>query len=152
MIWIIVANASVARFFSATVTNSQLHLVKEIQHPESRLKGTDLVTDRPGAFKGSGATTGEFVEQTNPKEVEAERFARELANELEEGRVKGRYKALLIYASPSFHGLLNKFLSKETLKLARNVQKDYTKTADNKLPDRVSPELKKTQSQLLLAT
>ena len=48
--WILVANASLAKFYANAGPNKGLALMKEIRHPESRQKNSDLVTDRPGSI------------------------------------------------------------------------------------------------------
>ena len=51
--WILVANASLAKLYANYGPNKGLELVKELMHPESRQKNSELVTDRPGAIQSS---------------------------------------------------------------------------------------------------
>jgi protein required for attachment to host cells len=45
--WILVANASQAKLYANTGPKKGLKLVKDLKHPESREKASDLVSDRP---------------------------------------------------------------------------------------------------------
>jgi len=46
--WILVANASTARLYVNHGAKKGMQLVKELFHPESRSKASNLVADRPG--------------------------------------------------------------------------------------------------------
>jgi len=100
--WIMVANASQAKLFSNSGPHKGLTLIKELLHPESREKTSNLVSDRSGANAGTGH--GAFLQATDPKHHEAERFAQELTRELEEGRVRNAYDRLILVASAPFMG------------------------------------------------
>jgi protein required for attachment to host cells len=64
---------------------------------------------------------------TEPKEVEAEHFAHELAEKLAEGVVRKSCSAIVLVAPPHFLGLLKGLLSGQTSKcLVATVDKDYT--------------------------
>jgi len=130
--WLIVANASQATLYETESKPKTLKLLKEYLHPASRAKGSELASDRPGHFQAEargmeGTTHGSFNEPIDPKSYEQERFAIELAGELEAGRTANSYKNLIIVASPHFHGLLNKHLNQHVAGMvSRHVEKDYT--------------------------
>lgn len=140
--WLLVANASEARLFTLTGKND-LKLIKEFTHPQSRLKDTEITSDRSGYFeKMSAGFGGNFMEPTDPKKYEADTFARELANELESGRVSHYYEALILIASPQFYGMLNKHLSNNVGNLvSTHIAKDYTKDRDRQLVSRIESYL-----------
>jgi protein required for attachment to host cells len=124
--WIMVANASQAKLFSNSGPNRGLTLLKELLHPESREKTSNLVSDRSGSNAGTGH--GAFVQATDPKHHEAERFAQELTRELEEGRVNNAYDRLILVASAPFMGLVNSRLPGQVRsKLSESIEKDYTR-------------------------
>jgi len=124
--WIMVANASQAKLFSNSGPNRGLTLLKELLHPESREKTSNLVSDRSGSNVGTGH--GAFVPATDPKHHEAERFAQELTRELEEGRVNNAYDRLILVASAPFIGLINSRLPGQVRsKLSESIEKDYTR-------------------------
>jgi len=121
--WIMVANASQAKLFSNKGPNKGLELVKELAHPESREKAAELVSDRIGNFAGSGS----YAQPTSPKEHEAERFASEIAHELEKGRVSNAYEKLIMVTSSHFMGLLNGRITQQVKsKISESINKDYT--------------------------
>lgn len=122
--WIMVANASQAKLFANLGPKKGLQLVKELEHPESREKAANLVSDRVGNYQGSGS----YAQPTAPKEHEAERFAQELSRELEEGRVNNAYERLILVASAHFMGLLNSRLTSHVRnKVSESIEKDYTR-------------------------
>lgn len=139
--WAIIANSATARIYQIHDHGKQLELVKELEHPESRLRINELVSDHPGRYVASNANAGTYAEPTNPKEVVAEQFAHQLAKELEAAHVNNQYDHLLIYATPHFHGLLNKQLNKTIHQLSKNIQKDYTAVPAHELPEIIKRDL-----------
>lgn len=142
--WLLVGNASRARLFETQARPKTLKLIKEYLHPPSREKGEELASDRPGHFQmeGSGmegTTHGAFNEPTNPKSYEHERFALELAKELNEGRTQNRFGNVMIVASPHFHGLINQHLNEHVAKMvSTHINKDYTDLGEEKLLEMLS--------------
>jgi protein required for attachment to host cells len=133
--WILVANAAQAKLYANTGPNKGVALVGEYAHPESREKGSELVSDRPGHYQGHGNGRGSFVSQTDPKQNAAEHFARQLAGMLEEGRSKGSYERLILAASSPFIGLLKQHLPHGVSRLVTgSVDKDYTSVGERELP------------------
>ena len=143
--WVLVANASQARLYKTEERPKTLSLIKELLHPASRVKGENLASDRPGHFQGEavgmeGTTHGAFNEPTDPKQYEHERFARELASELDSGRTNHAFDKLVIIASPHFHGLINKQLNGHLEKMVVNhIQKDYTELDEKALLEKLRP-------------
>lgn len=140
--WLLVANGSEARLFETEFRPKSLTLLQEYTHPESREKGNELASDRPGHFLGDagvgGATHGAFNESTDPKEYEMERFAGELVKALEAGRLANSFQHLIVTASPHFHGLLNKQMNSHLSKLVdRHINKDYTSLKEKELLERL---------------
>lgn len=136
--WILVANASLAKLYENEGPNKGLTLVKELTHPESRQKNSDLVTDRPGAM-GTGSGGGSMQAQTEPKQHEARVFAQELAQTLYHGRATNEFKRAILVAPPAFMGLLNATLDDPTAQLVSDrFEKDYTKTPEKELSKHLS--------------
>jgi len=124
--WIMVANASQAKLFANHGPKKGLQLIKELMHPESREKTSNLVSDRSGANSGPGH--GAFIQATDPKHHEAERFAQEVARELDDGRVRNAYDRLILVASAPFMGLVNGCLPGQVRsKVSESIDKDYTR-------------------------
>lgn len=142
--WLLVANASKARVYSLckahflqSANQKDLQLEEECEHGESRMKAVDLISDKLGKF-GHGA----FVEATNPKEHEAERFAVELAGKLDAARKENQYQELIIAAPPAFLGLLKKHLTNDSSKkIFMTIEKDYTSHDDRALASALADHL-----------
>lgn len=136
--WVLVASASEARIFGTEKIGNQMECMKEFNHPESRGKGSDLTSDRPGHYQSKGTGHGAFVDATDPKEYEAERFAAELARELENGRTSNAYRKLVVVAAPHFHGLINSHLDEHTRAMVvSDIQKDLTSYNESELPEKL---------------
>lgn len=127
--WVMIANSNLARIYSFYPTNSHqgLNLIEELIHPQSRKRSIDLSSDKPGSYKSSNSARGTYSAAHEPKEVEVESFALELANVLNKNRASNKFEELIIIAPSHFYGLLGKHLDKNTKKfLKRIIQKDYT--------------------------
>lgn len=126
--WILVANASEARLFEAQKSYQKMQLIESFYHPQSREKTVNLVTDASGRYRNFSAPISAYDEPSNPKQVEAHRFAQVLAHKLNEGRTQNLYNHLVLVAPPYFHGLLNKCCNtKVKNKVVNALDKDYTK-------------------------
>ncbi|MBI4756709.1 MAG: host attachment protein [Betaproteobacteria bacterium] len=126
--WILVANASLAKLYANHGPKKGLALVKEYEHPESRQKNAELVTDRAGYMQSSGNGHGARQPQTEPKQNEMRNFAHELASELNSGRTTNRMQRIILVAPPAFMGLMNTVMDDQTSQLVTDrLEKDYTK-------------------------
>ena len=133
--WIVVANSITAKIYQAT-SDKKLVLVETLQHLEGRLKTSELVTDKPGSYRGGSMISGQYGTDKDPHNQEHIEFAKHLANFLETGRKKNMFQTLVICAEPRFHGLLNKALPKQTHELvAQSIEKDYIPLNHEKLND-----------------
>lgn len=133
--WVVVANASVARIYER---NKGLHLITELEHPESRMKRADLVTDRPGYMQSVGNGHGSRQPATDPKTHEAEEFAIEVAKLLDHERASGRFQRLVLVASTPFMGMLKSRLHAQTAELVTDtIEKDYTKEDEKTIYERL---------------
>jgi protein required for attachment to host cells len=115
--WILVADSTHARIFTAASPSSALQEIETLAHPESRLHEQKLTSDLPGKAGGSGTGTGHaYQSETDPKKYEAEQFARYIAGHLQQALDAGRFEQLLLIASPSFLGVLRGQLSSNVQK------------------------------------
>lgn len=131
---VMIANAAVARVFSYQ-KQEKFSLVKEFSHPQSRQKGSELVSDRPGHSEAKGGGHGAFIPPNGPKQIEAERFAHELAAWLDDERKQNRYNQVMLAADPGFLGLINKSLNNQTMQLVfKTLGKDYSQINQRDLP------------------
>lgn len=140
--WILVANASNAKLYANGGPKKGLTLVKELAHPESRQKNSDLVTDRAGHMQSAGNGHGARQPQTVPKQHQAHTFATELARELASGRVARRFERAILVAPPAFMGMLNGAMDGQTsLLVSDRFEKDYTRVPMRELAGRLSARI-----------
>lgn len=133
--WILVANGSEAKLFKSAHLGKDLELLNEFDHPSSRDKTSDLISDKSGHFASNGTEAhGSFVEHNEPKTVEMEKFAQSLAQTLEQGRTTNKYTRLIVISPPGFHGMLRKHCNDHIKNLVvSHLEKDYTKMVANEL-------------------
>jgi len=140
--WVVVANSSRARLFESRGPGGSLALLREFEHPESRAKGGELVSDRPGHTATDQGRRTALDPDTEPKRVAQEQFARELGHALEQGRVQNRYAGLVLVASAPFLGILRAELPDGVKKQVREaIDKDYTALVERELAAQLSPSL-----------
>lgn len=139
--WVLVANAARARCFARDDENDAMRELADFTHPESRMKGEDLMRDRGGlAHKGVAST--QFQPHTDPHDREHAVFARELARYLEDAALAHRYPAVSLFASAPFLGELRAHLGAATQKLLRaSVALDLTSYDGAELETRVAQAL-----------
>lgn len=132
--WVLVANSSEARIFSYK-QKAEFKLINQLEHPESRKKGSELASDRPGHAQSKGTGHGAMVSSSDPKQFEAEKFAQTIAKHLDAGRKDNQYTDIILVANSHFNGLINKMLDDNTRKLVtQKVDKDYTRATERELP------------------
>jgi protein required for attachment to host cells len=140
--WIMVASSSVAYLYQTdNLRHNDLILVKELSHPQSREKGTDILTDRPGHFSTDHMAHGTY-EQVDPKEMEADHFSRELISVLNHGHNNHEFEQVILVAAPHFYGLINKHLNFHLDKVV-HIPKDYTKLKGQELLEALRKHLYK---------
>ena len=137
-ILVIVANASRARLFH--VHGGQLERLESLKHPESRSKGSELESDKPGrAFDdsgGGGPHRSGMEPPTDPHDNELRAFAREVARRASILARRGHYRDLLVVAPPRFLGRVKSELDAEVAKrIVATVSHDYTAKTEAELDD-----------------
>ncbi len=109
---VIVADISRARFFNLTSRIEPMLELDGLTHAEGRMRGQDEVSDRQGGIAGGhGEGDHTFEAPTDLKHHEAEVFARQIADRLEQGRVGHEFDKLVLVAPPAFLGALRHALN-----------------------------------------
>ena len=142
-VWILVADAARARIFSAKGPGKDLQPVEQLISPEARLHERDIDADRPGrVFDSFGKGRHATGTSTSPKEQEALRFAHEVVNHIEQGRIANRFDRLILVAEPHFLGLLRKAI-KPALKqtITAEINKDLSKATDREIREHLPERL-----------
>jgi len=117
--WILVADSSRGRIFSAESSTSALTEIETMAHPEGRLHEQEMDSDLPGKDKGiagAGAGGHAYQDETEPKEQEIIVFAKRIARHLDEAHKANKFDKLLIVSAPAFLGELRNQLSEEVNK------------------------------------
>ncbi len=127
--WILAADAASARLFETPGPGGQLRELEDWQHAEARQHISEMVSDQPGeVFDRAGHGRHDMEPGEDPKTHEARRFARQLAQKLNQGRLDGAYRKLVLAAPARFLGLLREQLDADTAALvAASVSKDLVK-------------------------
>lgn len=135
--WVVVADGARARILSGDPAKGGLESVMPELVGRGREKGADLMADRPGRSLDSSQVGNRHAMEppTDPKEVEKQRFARELASTLEAADKEGRFDRLLLVAPPKMLGELRDILSQKIKeKIYKEVDKDLTWVSVHELP------------------
>lgn len=124
---VVVADSCHARIYRL-VKFPKIEEIFHFEHPESRLRNQDLVSAKPGrSFQRSGSVQYSYQPETEPKQLEALKFARQLADFLSSAEKKGEFNRLYVIAEPSFLGLLRQHISHEVQKtIVAEVAKELT--------------------------
>jgi protein required for attachment to host cells len=108
-IWVLAADNSRARFFTAEKAASPLQEIRDLVDPQARLHEGDLVTDREGRDRNpAGAQYHGVSSDHSFKGDAADRFAQKVCSELDAARQQGAFDKLYIVSAPAFLGLLRK--------------------------------------------
>jgi protein required for attachment to host cells len=130
--WVIVAHRGGARFFSYLGRGKGLERIREVQHPEGRLKSGEIDSDAPGVGRDrKGPARHPMGHEESASERVASNWARELAHALGKARVEGELDRVVLVAEPGFLGLLRGALDGPTGALVRDtVGKDLGHVRD----------------------
>lgn len=114
-VWVVVASSTRCRIFTQRKHSSPLKQIEELDHPEGRLRGRDLTSDRPGrGFDSAGNGRHAMGQHVDPVEQENIRFAKTVATAIDDARKKDRFGRLVLVADPRFLGHLRQGLSPAT--------------------------------------
>lgn len=139
-ILLIVANASRARLYR--VRQGQLERLESLNHPESRAKIVELVSDRQGRQHDdsgpakAGPHRSGVDQPVDPHENEMLAFAREVARRVSIQARRGKYPEVIVFAPPRFLGRVKAALEDEIAKrVVASVSHDYTTKDENEIVD-----------------
>lgn len=109
-IWILVADSAHARILATTARTAMPTEVTRLEHPESRLKESELVSDQPGRSRENRAQ-GHAMQEASATTQEEIVFAGEIVQTLDKARQSGRFDSLILVAAPHFLGQLRQKLN-----------------------------------------
>lgn len=147
IIWIVITDSNACRLYHYQnhATPHQLTLIKEINHPENKLRDIDLTSDKPGRYQADdGSSHGAFSQRADPKEIKIANFAQEIANELDHDRTLNAYTQLVVVASPHMNGLLLQNMNKHVKNMiVKTIVKDVLHLSEPALFNCLKDELMK---------
>lgn len=136
--WLVVANAARARILEETGHAKSYVERADLVHPASRNKGTDLGADRAGHAIGSGSAGTAYTSRTSPRERERDRFAREVAEMLNQAIASGDCAGWVLAASNPFLGHVKSHLTPNARKaLLATLPDDLTGLSNAQIADRI---------------
>ena len=142
---LVVCNGSVAHIYEAAYKEAVFTItrIQELHHDESRLKTSELVSDRPGHYNKGTQGRGAYSEKTSPKELELQHFSRELVEFLDQQWKLKSCHGVVIATSPHFESLLKEALVPHEKHLKPFIKamltKDYTRATVKELEEIFEP-------------
>ncbi len=113
--WVVVANQSGARIFSAAASGAGLIELEDAFNPRGRARDGDIDADRPGrSFDSAGDGRHALGREETPSEHAAADFARHVAARLAAARSAAEFDSLVLVAEPRFLGRLRAALDDPT--------------------------------------
>jgi protein required for attachment to host cells len=150
--YLLISDASRARLFEVIEKGRRsTRLVRQLNHPKSRLRAHDLVSDDRGRMNnGLGRQKRSVVEpRTQPQRVEEEVFAREVGRAMRALDNQEPIVALALVAPPSFTGLLREKLGKRLQRrVVTTLEKDLTGVPAGELGARLADTIQTLRARL----
>jgi len=142
--WILVADRARARLFAANDAGDALNELQDFVNPDGRKPGEVYNYDRkPRAMDSMGPARHAIEPKTTPEEKVATRFAQQLNDVLERGRVDHRYERLILAAAPRFLGVLKNALGKEVrAHVVAQVDKDLSVLSAGEIHEHLASQLR----------
>ncbi|OGV36004.1 MAG: hypothetical protein A3E88_08110 [Legionellales bacterium RIFCSPHIGHO2_12_FULL_35_11] len=143
MKWIMIANSNDCRIYQYDKSLKRLQLIDEINHPENRLKEQDLVSDKSGELQSRNTIGSSYQPEYSQIEIAANNFAREMAEKLNDGRIKHLYDGIILLMPSTIGGMLFKHLNKNVFGfIQKSIQKNIIKFSDLELKKYLFKNLK----------
>lgn len=129
MKWVVTANTNNCKIYQYQRKEGSLTLITEMSHPENKLRDSDITSDKPGNYKTNNSphhsANGTYTQESDPKEILIDNFAKEIANKLDLSRKANEFDHLILIVPAQMQGHLNKYLDEQTQQhIKYNVQKN----------------------------
>jgi protein required for attachment to host cells len=143
-LWILVADAAVARILNRPASGTDLEDVEQLTDAAAHARRADLRRDAYGRRAGDDLRMGGNATSSageDEQHLEAEGFARRVAERLDQAHRQGRFDALQVVAEPRFLGLLRKALTPQVAAaVVGEVDKDLVHDDRRALTRRLFPD------------
>ncbi|MDQ2069096.1 host attachment protein [Natronospira bacteriovora] len=137
--WVIVADASRARFLDFRGHVSGLEEIHDMVNPEGRMRNQDLVTDKHGTTNDrKGFASPQMGDNAEAAHQVERAFATEVARTLGKMASENAVQSLILVAPPRFLGELRQRLDKKTSAL---VKQELNKDISTLSPDEIKAHL-----------
>ncbi len=138
-IYVLVADAARARVFVAEAPRGPLREVADLVEPGARQPAREINADAPGrTYDSKGLGRHAMAERTDPKRVQAEAFARRIAEYLHDVHANEPSSGVVLVAAPELMGLLRKQLDQSLLNaVEREVSKNVTQLSVAEISERL---------------
>ena len=136
--WVLVADASKARFFQGNSPNSELSEFHDLVNEQIRQDEHDLVTDKEGRFHDNSSPNSPGAPRSSSeptaREHSVDEFARQIATYLNQQSNQGAFEHLAVIAEPKVLGRLRKaFASHTEEKVLEEVTKNLGKAPEDEI-------------------
>lgn len=137
--WVLVAHRTGAALYESLARGEALRQIESWDHPEGRLKPSDLQSDRPGrSFDRVGGGRHSLSTQESTSDHIDRAFALQLAQHLEQARVRNTFDRVVLVAPPHLLGALRQALSLQVQELVvATLDKDYMRRTADELYDQL---------------
>ena len=139
-VWVVVGNRAEMNIYYAENVKKLVH-IKTLHHNESQLHKKDLSSDKQGSHRGSFGT--DTMEAKTPAKVkEANHFAHQVAQFLEDGVNHQQVERIYLIANPEFIGILRQTIKPHVAKIIeKEIHKDLMHSTPEQIRDYLPPVL-----------
>ncbi len=137
--WLLVADSSRARLFSANGGTNGLETLSDNFCGEAREKAKDRGSDRPGRVQESANSAHHAVEApTDPKTHEIQRFVQDIAGQVSRDAIANKFDRLIVAAPPQVLGYYRQYLGEQAkARIVAEVPKSFTQLKEHQILERV---------------
>lgn len=141
--WVVVADAATCRIYATDEWMGDYTLLAERANERAHLDVADIQSDRRGATRaGPGLERSALDPRHDPRDLERQKWAREIADHLDRARGEGQWERIVVAAPPRLLGQLRAELSEATRRaLVASIDKDLVKTPAHQLPEVIRAQL-----------
>ncbi|MFP7571175.1 host attachment protein [Marivita sp. S2033] len=142
--WVLIADGEKALFLVNEGDELDMNLVVRGKEEQENPQAQDWAANRPGRFNDGPSVHRSAVQDTDWHELEKERFAKDLADQLYKDAHSGRFEHLIIAASrPALSALRDELHQEVTKRIILDVPKVLTNHPMDEIEMLISREMEK---------
>lgn len=145
--WIVVASSLGAKIFETVKGEQEIHLLEHIDHPEGRLKVSDIESDRPGGtvkgLSGKPKNGPRIMRQAHDlKKSGDELFIKNVLDHLEHRRKEQQFEKMLLITEKKLGPFFAKHMPDELEKVTiSRVNKNYYQMPTAEIYNRLKEDI-----------